>query len=114
MPTVVRITNKLQKEEEEGLYPFCPLCLGIVDKVNNLLEMGSTIKQIIVSRETSVPSFITDSKDEVICYKDSTEWFDETDKIDKVLCFGCKRMLLMAKDRKEVIQNLPKFVVENC
>jgi hypothetical protein len=37
--------------------------MGIVDKVNNLLEMGSTIKRIEVSKENSIPSFITESKD---------------------------------------------------
>ena len=76
--------------------------------------MGSTIKQVVVSKEKNENSFITDSKDEVICYKDSTEWFDESDKINKVLCFGCKRMLLSAKERQEVIKNLPKFIIDNC
>ena len=47
VPTVVRLTNKLQKQDYSGRpYPFCPLCLGPRDKVNNLLEIGSTIKAI--------------------------------------------------------------------
>lgn len=47
VPTVVRLTNKLLKTQAKGKYPFCPLCFGLRDNLNNLLEMGSTIKQII-------------------------------------------------------------------
>ena len=47
VPTVIRLTNKLQKEEYQGRrYPFCPLCFGPRDKINNLLEIGSTIKSV--------------------------------------------------------------------
>ena len=49
VPTVVKLTNKLQKAvnlADETPYPFCPLCMGVRDKVGNLLEMGSTIKHI--------------------------------------------------------------------
>lgn len=54
VPTVVRLTNKLKKVETgaaEGTYPFCPLCLGVRDQINNLLEVGSTIKSIQVSKK---------------------------------------------------------------
>ncbi len=46
VPTVVKLTNKLLKNDYKGDYPFCPLCFGVRDGVNNLLEMGSTIKSI--------------------------------------------------------------------
>ena len=46
VPTVVKLTNKLLKTDYKGDYPFCPLCFGIREDVNNLLEMGSTIKSI--------------------------------------------------------------------
>jgi hypothetical protein len=51
VPTVVKLTNKLQKSVNlagETPYPFCPLCMGVRDKINNLLEMGSTIKHVSV------------------------------------------------------------------
>ena len=58
VPTVVRLTNKLKKEEidilkneNQNAYPFCPLCMGIRDKINNLLEIGSTIKQVIINEK---------------------------------------------------------------
>lgn len=47
VPTVVRLTSKLQKEDLSDVkYPFCPLCMGLRDKINNLLEIGSTIQSI--------------------------------------------------------------------
>jgi len=52
VPTVGRLTAKLLKSQvdvstqQQSKYPFCPLCLGIRDKINNLLEVGSTIKSI--------------------------------------------------------------------
>ena len=48
VPTVVRLTNKLLKPSEEWgrSYPFCPLCFGVRDSINNLLEVGSTIRSI--------------------------------------------------------------------
>lgn len=50
VPTVVRLTNKLLKYTPNDVkYPFCPLCLGIRDQTNNLLEIGSTIKKIKVN-----------------------------------------------------------------
>ena len=71
---MVRLTNKLERcnfdeipeknddkdgdqipEQDSGNrfmhpYPFCPLCLGVRDQINNLLEVGSTIKSIEVSK----------------------------------------------------------------
>ena len=47
VPTVIRLTGKLQKQDHsDRQYPFCPLCLGPRDKINNLLEVSSTIKSI--------------------------------------------------------------------
>lgn len=63
VPTVIRLAGKLVKpdfpnpEEEEAKiqsslfypcpnFPFCPLCYGIRDKLNNLLEIGTTIRSI--------------------------------------------------------------------
>lgn len=53
VPTVVRLTNKLEKSKvpEGVLYPFCPLCLGVRDRINNLLEVGSTIKSIQIVKD---------------------------------------------------------------
>lgn len=66
VPTVVRLTNKLQKNDVlEEPYPFCPLCFGLRDKINNLLEMGSTIKSIKVTE---------DGQNEVQSIKSSDEW----------------------------------------
>jgi hypothetical protein len=53
----------LKPEIPESIkYPFCPLCFGIRDKINNLLEVGSTIKSIKVEGESN-SEFITNSKD---------------------------------------------------
>ena len=53
MPTVVKLTNKLLKTDfnPEELYPLCPLCFGVRDATNNLLEMGSTIKSIKLNED---------------------------------------------------------------
>ena len=51
VPTVVKLTNKLLKTDfitQNKPYPFCPLCFGVRDEINNLLEMGSIIKRINV------------------------------------------------------------------
>ena len=63
-PTVVRLTNKLKKEEIEienqNPFLFCPLCLGIRDKINNLLEIGSTIKRVKINKNDAEKNqFIT-------------------------------------------------------
>lgn len=67
VPTVVRLTNKLLKTEFEPLepYPLCPLCFGVRDKTNNLLEIGSTIKHIKHNEDQSK---------EVVSIKSSNEW----------------------------------------
>ena len=47
VPTVIKLTNKLLKSINlKSSYPFCPLCMGVRDEVNNLLEIGSIIKKI--------------------------------------------------------------------
>ena len=54
VPTVVRLTNKLVKPQDDDdtrLYPFCPLCLGVRDNINNLLEVGSTIKSVEINKD---------------------------------------------------------------
>ena len=86
MPTVVRLTNKLVKpeddEETSRLYPFCPLCLGIRDKINNLLEVGSTIKSIQINKDASLAKDIENNSivksqlvDKAISIETSNEWF---------------------------------------
>lgn len=79
VPTVVRLTSKLLKPTFDPArpYPFCPLCLGVRDKINNLLEIGSTIKRIEVSEETKndKAEFITASTDKPIAVESSNEWF---------------------------------------
>ena len=65
VPTVVKLTNKLLKNDANGPYPFCPLCLGIRDETTNLLEIGSTIKSI-----THNP----DGTAQVQTIKSSDEW----------------------------------------
>jgi hypothetical protein len=47
VPTVIRLTTKLLKTDLSTIeYPFCPLCLGVRDRINNLLEVSSTIRAI--------------------------------------------------------------------
>ena len=43
VPTVMRLTSKLK-----GVKPdlTCPICMGVRDQINNLLEVGSTISAI--------------------------------------------------------------------
>ena len=85
VPTVIRLTSKLLKTDfNESLYPFCPLCLGVRDKITNLLEVSSTIKSIHHSGEES----------KVDTVQSPDEWF-KTD-LEQVLCFGCKRMAIEA------------------
>jgi len=85
VPTVVRLTNKLLKGEIEGKYPFCPLCFGVRDTINNLLEMGSTIKSVIIKE---------DGTNEVQTIKSSSEWL--CSELEQAFCFGCKRMAISA------------------
>ena len=86
MPTVVRLTNKLVKPEDDEettrLYPFCPLCLGIRDNINNLLEVGSTIKRVQINKDASFAKDIESDSivksklvDKAISIETSDEWF---------------------------------------
>lgn len=85
VPTVVKLTNKLQKAVNlagETAYPFCPMCMGVRDKVGNLLEMGSTIKRI---GEGGVLDSIT-------CPED---WLEgASPQLAQALCYGCKRIFI--------------------
>lgn len=103
VPTVVRLSNKLLKNEIKGDYPFCPLCLGVRDQVNNLLEIGSTIKHI-----THKPG--EDSEVESIASSD--EWLKN--EIEKSFCFGCKRMAIVSIKKNEFSGLLPRVVTENA
>lgn len=89
VPTVIRLTSKLLKSDLSGVeYPFCPLCLGLRDKTNNLLEIGSTIKHI-EHGETGAKTVSIQSAD---------EWFDT--QMEKAFCFGCKRMSIEAVEKQ--------------
>ena len=111
VPTVIRLTNKIQKQDYDGEdYPFCPLCLGPRDKLNNLLEIGSTIKSI--KREPGQPVVVesVQSADEWFSTGDSEE--RDMPPIESILCFGCKRLCIETKSRNRAIflANLPEFV----
>ena len=85
VPTVVKLTNKLQKALNFLPYPFCPLCLGVRDDIKNLLEMGSTIKNISINPD--------DGSSTVTCIKNSNDWLGGAE-VASTLCFGCKRMII--------------------
>lgn len=113
VPTVIRLSNKLQKQDYSGKnYPFCPLCLGPRDKLNNLLEIGSTIKSI---QRTGGPG----SAPQVQTVDCADDWFrtnaDEV-PIESAFCFGCKRLCIETKTdkRSEFIANLPDFIHANA
>jgi len=102
VPTVVRLTNKLQKPEiTASAYPFCPLCFGIRDEINNLLEMGSTIKSIKIMES---------GENEVETIKSSSEWLGTP--LAQAFCFGCKRMTVQAEG--EFMDALPDVVKANA
>ena len=46
VPTVIRLTSKLQGTPESDEMGICPLCLGVKDEIKNLLEIGSPIIKI--------------------------------------------------------------------
>jgi len=46
VPTVIRLTAKLQGTPENEVVGLCPLCLGVRDEIKNLLEVGSPITKI--------------------------------------------------------------------
>jgi hypothetical protein len=89
VPTVIRLTTKLLKTDlSEIVYPFCPLCLGVRDAINNLLEVSSTIRAI----EHTGDGIKIDA------VKNADEWF--ASNVERALCFGCKRMAIEALDRE--------------
>ena len=116
VPTVVRLTNKLQKEEFSGQrYPFCPLCFGPRDKINNLLEIGSTIKSIKRGAPGTAPQI------EIV--QSADDWFVSGDQegqdgppIESAFCFGCKRLCIETKpqNRGAFISRLPQFIKDNA
>jgi len=76
--------------EEEKAFSACPLCLGIRDPINNLLEVGSTVNHI---------KHLEGGKIEVTSVKSEKEWF--ITQTEQVLCFGCKRLLIEVKNDKK-------------
>ena len=114
---MIRLTNKLQKQDYTGQpYPFCPLCLGPRDKINNLLEIGSTIKAI---RRPDHSSATDAAAPEIESVQTADDWFrsspDEV-PIEKAFCFGCKRLCIETKPEKraQFISLLPGFVKANA
>ena len=105
VPTVVKLTNKLSKAVNLGgltAYPFCPLCMGVRDQITNLLEMGSTIKS--VDPDTGA----------VKCIERPEEWLEGgAEELGRILCFGCKRMIISSKHRKTLVDLIPMVVREN-
>jgi Cytoplasmic tRNA 2-thiolation protein 2 len=107
VPTVVKLTNKLSKAVNLGgmtPYPFCPLCLGVRDQITNLLEMGSTIKSV---------DPVTGA---IISIQRPEEWLEGGgEALGRVLCFGCKRMIISAnKNRGKLVSLIPPVVLENA
>ena len=98
VPTVIRLTSKLQgtPEAEEGL---CALCLGVRDEIKNLLEVGSTISHIGVG---------VDGKIQVELVKSSDDWFKTS--FEQKLCFGCKRLFIESSDRTKLYESLPSSI----
>jgi hypothetical protein len=84
-------------------YPFCPLCLGVRDQITNLLEMGSTIKSVDATTGA------------VTSIERPEEWLaGGGETLGRVLCFGCKRLVISAKDRGKMVSLLPRVVLENA
>jgi translation elongation factor EF-1beta len=75
---------------DERRFSCCPLCLGIRDPINNLLEVGSTVQHI---------KHLGDGKVEVKAVKSEKEWFSS--KTEQVICFGCKRLLMEIRNDKK-------------
>jgi len=117
VPTVGRLTGKLLKSnvpvstEEQAKYPFCPLCLGLRDTINNLLEVGSTIKHIekVSSEEESKENVVDNVKFEAV--KSSDEWF--VSDLEKAFCFGCKRLTIESRDKDSLVALLPDVIKIN-
>ena len=108
VPTVVKLTNKLQKSvnmKGQTPYPFCALCMGVRDEVNNLLEIGSTIKGI------------NPVTGEVHSIKHSDEWLEGAEEHGKVLCYGCKRLIISCykvENRRALFEMMPQIVIKNA
>ena len=99
VPTVMRLTSKLQGTPEAQENGLCPLCLGVRDEVTNLLEIGSPITKI---------EYGANGEQKVTRLETSDDWFKTT--IEKKLCFGCKRLFIEAKDKNKLIACLPEFI----
>ena len=97
VPTVIRLTSKLQGEIGVAAQK-CPICLGKKDSINNLLEVGSTISKI--------------SKEQISIVGNSDEWFPS--KLERSLCFGCKRICIEALNKALLLQSLPDCMLENA
>lgn len=85
MPTVIRLTSKLQGTPESDEMGLCPLCLGVKDEIKNLLEIGSPIIKI------------ENNGQNVVRITSSDEWF--VSSLEKQFCFGCKRLCIEAKNK---------------
>jgi hypothetical protein len=92
VPTVLRLTSKLQGSPNLAL---CPLCLGIKDEIKCLLEIGSPITAI--------------TKQGVERIHASDDWFKSD--VEKSFCFGCKRLCIEAADKSQLLASLPDFIL---
>jgi translation elongation factor EF-1beta len=86
---------------EEKKFSCCPLCLGIRDPINNLLEVGSTVQHI---------KHLGDGKVEVKAVQSEKEWFSS--KTEQVICFGCKRLLMEIRNDKKCGPEAVKKLLE--
>ena len=79
--------------------------MGVRDEVNNLLEIGSTIKSINATTG------------EVHTIKHSDEWLEGAEEHGKVLCFGCKRLIISCykvENRRVLFELMPQIVIKNA
>ena len=77
--------------------------------MNNLLEIGSTIKSIKRDGLEKPVIETVESVDDWFRNKSTEEDDDEDVPIEKVFCFGCKRMCIETKpeSREAFVKNLP-------
>ena len=83
--------------------------MGVRDEVNNLLEMGSTIKRISLNPDGTFAGVQAISKPE--------EWLEGAESFGRALCFGCKRMVISSytiEKRTKFLSLLPKVIMQNC
>jgi len=73
--------------------------MGLRDEVNNLLEMGSTIKSVNIDESTGHSSFTS--------IKSPEDWLTGAETQGNVLCFGCKRLLISSSSRSKIVEGLP-------